>query len=187
MSLAELFPTDPAHNPGGKPLPLPPGVTATAIYGGLNDCYRYRLDWLWDASKPVLMAGMMNPSCAGHLFGDGTLMWIYRWAVRNGFGRALVGNSAAYRARDQARLAEAADPVGPDNYRHLLEMASRADLIVIGHGKPKVKAARAFGPRMVRVLRGASHELYVWGLSKDGTPKHPLYLPGDTSAERFRP
>jgi hypothetical protein len=179
----DLFgPPAQGHEPGGKRLPLPKGVHASAIYGGPADCYRYLLEWEWDARLPTLMAGMMNPSCAGHLCGDMTVGWVHRWSRRNGFGRVVVVNASAYRAANQARLAEVADPMGPDNERHVLEVGRRADLVVLGYGLPKVKAVRGHGPRMARLLAGAGIKLHAWGLTKCRAPRHPLYLPADVQA-----
>lgn len=185
--MSDLFPaTVPAHDPGGTVLPLPKGVTASAVYGGPDDCYRYLLDWLWNPALPVLGVGMMNPSCAGHLCGDRTLGWVYRWGSARGFGRLLVFNADAYRAAEQSRLAEVPHPMGPDNVRYIREAAGIADKVILGYGQPKVKAVRDHGPRMARIIQDMGVRLHVWALAKDGTPKHPLYLPGDTEAREWR-
>lgn len=177
-----LFEELQTHNAGSGTIPLPIGVTATAVYGGELNCYRYRLDWTWNEHGRTLLACMMNPSTATHLNGDRTLSWVYRWACANGFGKLIVVNADAYRCTDQKRLAEVEDPQGPLNLKHILCAATEADMICIGYGQPKVKAVREHGPSMVRWLRAAGHELHVWALSKDGTPKHPIYLPGSTEA-----
>lgn len=173
-----------AHHPGGRALPLPRGVTATAIYGGPRDCYRYRLDWMWDGALPRVVAGMMNPSMAGHLCGDNTVAWVHRWARGRGFGSLTVINASAYRCTDQARLAEVADPMGPDNARHIQEAAQGAALVMIGYGTPKVPHVRDHGPRMVRLLRDAGVVLHIWRLGKVA-PWHPLYLPGNADPIRW--
>ena len=168
-----------AHTHGcGSLFPLPPGVTGAAVFGGPLDCYRYRLERVLDASLGTAMFLWMNPSGADPLLDDRTVRKGWTYARSWGFGRILVGNSAAYRCTDQARLAEIEDPVGPDNYRHLLEMAEEADVIVVGYGQPKVKAARAYGSRAVVTLLEAGFALHMLELAQDGTPKHPLYLAG---------
>ncbi len=172
------------HDPGGRLLPIPAGVTVDAVFGGPDDRYRYWLEWCWDtgASQRTLVVGMMNPSGASHRNSDSTVSWVHRWAVRNGFGRMVVVNASAYRCRDQARLAEVDDPCGPDNHAHFARAAEVADLIVVGYGQPRVRAVRNHGPEMVRALRGSGKAVHAWALSKDGTPKHPLYLPADVVA-----
>lgn len=175
------------HIVGAKALPLPPGVKAGAVFGGavggIAGCYRYTLDWhRADLLKPktvgTVMFLMMNPSVASHDSADRTVLKCWRYAQAWGFDRMLVGNSAAYRATDQKRLVEVPDPVGPDNAWWLRSMADRADTIVVAHGKPHVSAARRFGPEAVSILRAAGHPLHVLRLLADGTPEHPLYLPG---------
>jgi hypothetical protein len=177
------------HDAGGKTYPLPAGVIGSAIYGGERNCYRYWLSWSMSnfPTGPVLLACMMNPSVATEQVADATLLWVWRWGTRNGFTRLVVVNADAYRCRDQARLAEVEDPCGPKNHDHIRAAVRTADMIVIGHGKPKVRAVRDHGPRMVDLLRSTERRLHVWGLSKDGTPKHPLYLPADTPAVEWSP
>lgn len=181
----DLFSTGPQHDPGGTRTPLPTGVTAAAIYGGENDCRRYWLEWTWNPRKPKLSVGMMNPSCAGHFCGDRTVAWVYRWAEDRGFGSLIVVNGSSYRAADQSRLTEAGDD--PENDRYILRAGSAGAMMVLGYGQPKVRSARDNGPRMARLLHEAGVDLHVWALSKDGTPKHPLYLPASTQAQPWRP
>lgn len=183
MSAAlDLFaPATLTHDAGGVRTRLPPGVEASAIYGGLNDCKRYWLTWRWDVSKPCLAAGMMNPSCASETCGDRTVAWVHRWACTHGFGRLIVVNSIAYRAADQAALIGCCG-TDPENDQHILKAGRLADMMVLGYGQPRVKDARVAGPRMAGLLRDAGVVLRVWGLSIGGAPKHPLYLPRNTPA-----
>ena len=154
-------------------------VDARAYYGGPQFCYRYRLEWLWDPDLPTLMALMMNPSTASHKQGDATVAKLHRYGRSWGYGRLLVGNADAYRARDQARLAEVEDPCGPENEAHVLSMAAESDLILVGYGRPKVAGVRGHGARMARALEAAGHRLYALKVSADNVPHHPLYLRGD--------
>jgi hypothetical protein len=178
------------HHVGAKPLPLPDAVTASAIYGGANNCYRYRLEWhrpeLGTPSRTILWL-MMNPSAASETGGDRTVLKCWRYSRAWGFNRMLVANSVAYRATDQARLAEIADPAGPDNIAHLLAMASEAEQIIAAYGKPKLPAARSYGPTAARALATAGHRLHVLALALDGTPMHPLYQPGDVVPQPWQP
>lgn len=119
-----------AHEPGGKRLiPLPIWVRGSAVFGGDRQQYRYTLERVWDDSKPTCLWIMMNPSTATPHFEDPTVAKCRRYADDWGYGTLLVGNTFAYRATDQKRLLEVDDPSGPDNDRHILEMAARADLI----------------------------------------------------------
>lgn len=175
---------DASHHVGAKPLPLPAGVVAGAVYGGHSACYRYTLDWHTDdiprdevRGEPTVMWLLMNPSVASERAGDRTVLKCWRYTRRWGYRRMVITNSAAYRATDQARLAEVPNPVGSDNAWWLRHYAASAALIVVAHGKPKLPAAQAYGPAAVAVLRQALRPLHVLRLSADGTPCHPLYLP----------
>jgi hypothetical protein len=168
------------HSAGGKvSIALPPGIVGHAVFGGPLDCYRYELGRrIADAANPrTAMFLWMNPSTAEVEWNDPTVAKGWRFTLRWGFQRMLVGNADAYRATDQAELARVADPMGPDNLEHLLAMARQSEIVVVGYGTPKVKAVRDHGPRAARALLDAGIKLHVLRLSKDGIPCHPLYLP----------
>ncbi|MEP7353289.1 MAG: DUF1643 domain-containing protein [Acidobacteriota bacterium] len=166
----------PKHDPGGLVrIPLPDHVLGTAVFGGKSDEYRYRLSREWGTGKRVLFV-MMNPSTADPLVDDPSVAKCRRFSVKWGYGKMYVGNTFAYRATDQARLALVKDPVGPENDTHLLAMAKDSSLIVFAYGKPKHRALRERGPAVARLLRDHGCNLHVLRLSIDGTPWHPLYL-----------
>lgn len=167
------------HDAGGRTLlPLPIWVRGSAVFGGINDEYRYRLVREWDTSLPAVMFVMMNPSTADPVYDDPTVAKCRRYAEDWGYGSLLVGNTFAYRATDQKRLLAASDPIGPDNDTHLQDMANRASLLVFAYGKPH-RSLRARGPAVARLLsQNSARTLHVLQLCADGTPSHPLYLRG---------
>lgn len=168
----------PLHNPGGKTmLPLPPEIRGGWIISP-DEKYRYELIREWDKSLPVLMMVGMNPSTANPKFDDPTLYKGRRYAISWGFGSLHMGNAFAYRMTDQKRLMEVSDPIGPENNKHLLAMAERADLILLAYGLPH-PSLRYRGLQAARMLAEQhARKLHVLELSKDGVPKHPLYLKG---------
>jgi hypothetical protein len=167
------------HDPGGKEhLPLPVGVKGTALFGGSQEQYRYRLSRVWDAKRPHALFVLMNPSTADPLFDDRTIAKCYRFAVAWGYGGIYVGNTFAYRCTDQGRLVEIADPIGPDNDVHLIAMAKTAAVVIFAYGKPKHRQLRSRGLTLARLLLyQAQVKPHILRLGKDGTPCHPLYLP----------
>jgi hypothetical protein len=168
----------PQHDPGGKVrILLPDSVIGAATFGGHAKEYRYRLSRTW-GEGPCALFIMMNPSTADPLVDDPSVAKCRRFAVKWGYGSLCVGNTFAYRATDQRRLTEVADPIGPENDRHLLDMASEAALVVFAYGKPKARTLKARGLEVARMLRSKLKiEPYVLRLTLDGTPSHPLYLP----------
>jgi hypothetical protein len=180
--------TQPIHNPGGRvSLALRSDISSDATFGGLGDCYRYRLTRRWQSGPSVLIV-MMNPSVADMRADDPTVSKVTRMARRwrgGQFGCLMVGNAFAYRATDQDRLAEVEDPIGPDNNWHLLDMAAGADLVVFAYGLPKIATLRARGPAVVRFLADAGIMPHVLRMGR-GAPWHPLYLPDATEPIAWR-
>lgn len=169
------------HNPGtGKLFPLPADIQDRgAVFGGAEQCYRYRLWRRWDTVRQVVLFVMMNPSTANVDYDDRTVAKCGRYARTWGYGGLCVGNVFAYRCTDQKRLAETKDPVGPENDFHIIEMAKMCSMVVLAYGKPTVAALRARGVKVEDLLLRERKQLYVLRLCKDGTPMHPLYLPGE--------
>jgi hypothetical protein len=182
--MSDLFPSL-THHAGDKSLPLAPGVQGWAIFGGPLDCYRYRLGRRWSDGPAVLLV-MMNPSTADPMRDDRTIAKVTKLARLWGYGTLLVGNVHAYRCTDQGRLAETADPCGPENDAHLLAMAAEAELIVMAYGSPKLPQLRVRGPLVAGMLQAAGHRLHALRLSVDGVPWHPLYLPDSLRPEVWR-
>lgn len=169
-----------AHNPGGKtkyPWPADSKVLATFSTCGR---YRYELSEIWDANKPLVMFLLMNPSIADLDFADPTLFKTGKYARAWGYGGQLVGNVHAYRVTNKERLKEIEDPVGHRNDEALLNMAERAEMVLLAYGQPP-KTLRARGPAVVQLLKYHRRLAYL-RLANDGTPYHPLYL-----ADSLRP
>jgi hypothetical protein len=167
------------HDPGGKVrLAIPRDVkSSSAVFGGPNKCYRYQLRRTWDETKPHAMFIMMNPSRASLKEDDRSVAKCYRFAKAWGrYGGIYVGNTFAYRATDKKRLSAIADPVDPENDKHLIEMAKLAGIVIFAYGQPGHRRLQAQGLRLAKVLIEKGVKPYVLKLSKNGTPCHPLYL-----------
>ena len=158
-------------------LPVAPGITSTAVFGGSRKQYRYRLTRLWDAARPSILFVMMNPSVADLDQDDRTVRRAIAFAQSWNYGQLLVGNVFAYRCTDQKRLLETPDPIGPENDAHLLSMAAECAQIIFAYGKPHA-SLRSRGGDVATLFRAHGHKLHILRLSQDGTPVHPLYLPG---------
>lgn len=169
--------TDQQHDPGGRSKPRwPAGSRVTAHF---SECglYRYELNETWDASLPLVMWCLMNPSVAGIEHADPTLIRTGGFARKWGYGGQLVGNVHAYRVTDSKRLIEATDPVGPENDAVLLALAARASIVVLAYGLPP-KPLQARAKTVVAMLAASGAKLTYLRLANGGTPIHPLYLPG---------
>ena len=139
-----------------------------------SDCrrYRYRLERVWDPDRPRALFVMLNPSTADSDADDNTIRRCVRFAQSWGYGRLLVGNLFAYRSSEPMDLKRVRDPVGPENDAALLSLATEADLVVAAWGRYGVLLGR--DRAVQRMMPVAWHALSV---TRDGHPKHPLYLP----------
>ncbi|TPL30927.1 DUF1643 domain-containing protein [Mesorhizobium sp. B2-4-7] len=132
---------------------------------------------------------MLNPSTADGDEDDPTIRRCVGFARAWGYDRLDVLNLFAYRATDpQALLAlnHNDDPVGEHNRRAFNE--------VLLTGYPVGTIICAWGVHGAYLGQDetalgwvGSRQRFSLGLTKDGHPKHPLYLPKDALPARFRP
>lgn len=160
-------------------------MRCSALFSG-DERYRYYLTRVWDPGKPLARLIGLNPSTATHEEDDPTIIRCMGHARRWGAGGIMMLNIFAYRATDPKQLRTVPDPVGPLNDYHLRCLGCDAWGIVVPcwgvHGKLYSRGETV--REMLR--RGTRDRLQVFGLTKDGYPKHPLYLRGDTKLVPWR-
>lgn len=152
------------------------GLFASPNSATFSPCqrYRYALRRVWGRGALVLWV-MLNPSTADAQHDDATIRKCIRFSRAWGYGGLLVGNLYGWRSTDPAVLPEVAEPVGPDNDRHLVALASEAAIIVCAWGVNADPERAAF---VVRLLQTTGKALHSVGRNADGSPCHPLYKPG---------
>ena len=146
---------------------------STAIY---SDCgaYRYLLTRVWDPAAAKALFVMLNPSTATEVQNDPTVERCERRARALGFGAFRVCNIFAFRATDPRVMRRVADPVGPANDAAIAESCLWADTIVCAWGTHGAHLGR--GAEVERLMRASGRPLHHLGLTRDGHPKHPLYI-----------
>lgn len=132
--------------------------------------YRYSLTREWDPYKPKVLFVGLNPSTADQSLDDPTVGKCVRFAKHWGFGGLLIGNLFAIRSSSPEAIYTEEDPVGIENDKHLLKMASQAELVVAcwgNHGMFKDRALEVCNliPHMKCLIK-----------NKTGQPRHPLYI-----------
>lgn len=155
-----------------------PEVVKTAT---ISACGRYRYDLTrrWADGDDWAVWVMLNPSTADAEVDDPTIRRCIAFTKREGFGGMAVVNLYAYRATDPRELTKAddagIDPFGPFNLEYLIRWSDRATLQIAawgihgsGHGNP---------------LRFRSKRFHCLGKTKDGCPRHPLYVRADQPLE----
>lgn len=132
--------------------------------------YRYRLERRW-GDAPVQTWIMLNPSTATELADDPTIARVSRRARAAGAGGVRILNLFAFRATLPRDFFAAADPVGPKTDRIFDALNGQA---VAGWGVHGARFGR--GPAVAARLRDRGIALSHLGLTRDGHPRHPLYV-----------
>ncbi|WJY22318.1 DUF1643 domain-containing protein [Fontisubflavum oceani] len=146
---------------------------SVAVY---SDCerYRYSLTRIWDPHGTKALFIMLNPSTATEVQNDPTVERCERRARTLGFGAFRVLNIFAWRDTDPKAMRAAADPVGAENDATIIDSLPWADQTIAAWGTHGAHLNR--GPEVEALLRQTGTPLYHLGLSKQGHPKHPLYI-----------
>lgn len=143
-----------------------------AIYGP-SETYRYALTRSW-GTGPKLNIVMLNPSTADELRNDPTIERCERRARAGGFGAFRITNLFAVRATDPRDMKSHPAPIGPDNDLVLRMATAWADMTLCGWGVHGTHMDRA--KTVTDMLRSSGNALHVLGLTRDGHPRHPLYV-----------
>ncbi|SMR82385.1 hypothetical protein SAMN04488030_2736 [Aliiroseovarius halocynthiae] len=155
---------------------------STAVY---SDCekYRYTLTRVWEPEGRKALFIMLNPSTATEVQNDPTVERCERRARTLGFGAFRVTNIFAWRDTDPRKMRAASDPVGPANDAAILDSCPWADQIICGWGTHGAHLSR--GAEVEALLRQSNQPTFHLGLTKDGHPKHPLYIAYAQQPERW--
>lgn len=154
-----------------------PGKPPMVVWGpGQMPKYRYVLRRVWDEAKPGVMFIGLNPSTADEARNDRTMTRCY-WFAHDWhdykYGSMVMTNLFAFRSPYPRVMKAEAEPIGPDNDQWLLAEAERAALIVCAWGTHGPYLSRA--AQVLKLLK--NKPLYCLDLTKEGHPKHPLYIP----------
>lgn len=165
---------------------LAPEIKKTAV---ISDCgaYRYSLTRRWHFPGSLLPFIMLNPSTADAEQDDPTIRRCMGFARREGKAGIVVVNLYAFRSTSPEALWKVEDPIGPDNWRTLVNLGNEA----AEEGVPIVCAwgahARANQVDAIVVALGGCCEVRLVCLGKTaaGAPRHPLYVRADQPLEPF--
>lgn len=162
----------------------------------LSACERYRYV-LWreipDQYGPPCVFVMLNPSTADASENDPTIRRCIGFARSWGCRRLYVINLFAYRATKPDGMKAARDPVGMKNKEWIDQIVEYATTnpdpdmpqgpIVCAwgnHGSYQAQDEQTLG-----WLDALGVDPVCLGITKDGHPKHPLYLKADTKPQPF--
>jgi len=154
-------------------------------YGAIFDVsgkYRYSLWRSWSTYHPRIVFILLNPSTADEQKNDPTIRRCMGFAREWNFGSLEVVNLFAYRATDYRELFKASNPVGAENNYFLTQAVARCSTVVLGWGN---RGNFLDKDRQVMSLLAWRNDLYCLGITRDGQPRHPLHMKGDTNLEPF--
>ena len=149
--------------------------------------YRYllwRSFWPPPGTAPLGFV-CLNPSKAGAVEDDPSIRRMLGYAYREGASGIIVGNVTPIRATDPgelpARFARGYDHDPAPNRLALEELASRCPVVVVAWGATfgranwrQIRVAEA----MKRIAEADALAVCL-GTTKEGHPRHPLYVRGD--------
>lgn len=139
--------------------------------------FRYCLWRIWDRDKPLVMIIGLNPSKANETENDRTISRIINFAKDWGYGGVYMLNLIPYISTDPDAVAHSIKPHKAymiKNISYLKFMAARCKDIVFAWGAHKV--GKIYSLEVIQMFPNAK----VIRINADGSPAHPLYLPGDS-------
>ena len=147
--------------------------------------YRYLLTRRTGFSERAVTFLMLNPSTADAVQDDPTIRRCVGFANAWGFGWLHVVNLSPLRATDPKELLAAGpepEDVWEENLQTILYTAASSDLVVAAYGNHGSAEGRC--ERVLEALE-AVVEVHCLGATKQGHPRHPLYLSAQVAPERF--
>ena len=137
--------------------------------------YRYTLSRLWDHEQSVIMFIMLNPSTLDAEQDNPTIRRCTNFAKAWGYGGLHITNLFAYRSKIPQDLLEVKDPVGVFNHNHIIELSKKCGACVCAWGNAPIIHKMQQRNKIID-LSEILIPCYCLGLTKYGTPKHPLYM-----------
>lgn len=140
--------------------------------------WRYRLERRVASVGPIFAYFGINPSTADIENEDQTSMKWKEFTRINGGSRYIAGNPFAYVTPDVKQLAIVDDPVGIENDFYLNQIIDEADILIPCWGNINKVPTRLHSHFRIlhRKLFRAQKPVKIFGLTKEGHPKHPLML-----------
>lgn len=139
--------------------------------------YRYALWRIWDDSKPLVMFIGLNPSTANEYSEDPTIRRVKKFAANWGYGGFYMMNLFALVSPYPEDLKKCDDPLG-ENDGWLEKIASKCEKIIFAWGSFPEASERA--KHVITQFNG-----YSLIINKDGSPRHPLYVPANIQPVKY--
>lgn len=146
--------------------------------------YRYSLWRVWNDKLPRVTFIMLNPSTADSREDDPTLRRCIKFAMDWGYGSLEVVNLFAYRSTDPKMLLSAHDPIGKENNQYILNALARSEKIILAWGTKGILFDR--DKDVLQLIQENRVPIYALELTKEGHPRHPLYVKANKIPELYK-
>jgi len=137
---------------------------------------RFSLSRIWDSKKPKALYIMLNPSYADDESDDPTIRRLIFFSKKFKLGGFYVTNLFTQITPYPKEL-NMDNNSKKKNLKIISELIKKSDLIVYAWGNLVSEPIE---------LRKLIESPLCFGINKNGTPKHPLYLRSDTKLQDFR-
>lgn len=148
--------------------------------GGTDSLFRYVLWRRWGDGKSFAHLNGLNPSTADALKNDPTIRREIGFCQSWGMDGLIKTNAFGFRATDPRDMKNAAEAIGEENDFWIYEASKISAFNVACWGVHGTHLNRN------RDLRDKL-QWKCFGLTKDGHPKHPLYLKSNTTLREYSP
>lgn len=163
--------------------------TATDAVISASGFHRYTLERDWSLADPENQRRvcwvMLNPSTADSVEDDATIRRCVRFSMDWGYTSLVVVNLFAYRTRNPKLLRNVwrEFAIGPDNDDAIRAAALNSSLVVCAWGVHGAMHGRSNAVR--RLLQSVGTRPKALGITRDGEPAHPLYVPASRQPEEM--
>jgi hypothetical protein len=148
---------------------------------GSTEVYRYQLWRIWDEAKDLITFVGLNPSTANANQDDPTIRRVTRFARSWGYGGVYMVNLFAFVSTDPKVLLNGQrEKIGSKNDAAIADAAAKSKKIIFAWGSFQTN-----GRAQEVIERYPDAEALI--INADGSPRHPLYVPGKVKPVPFRP
>ena len=157
-------------------------VEISVIYSKCKT-YRYSLTKDWNKKGKRLLFILLNPSTATEKQNDPTIERCERRSRLMNYGAFRVCNLFAFRTKSPKIMKNQKDPIGPHNDKIISQSIMWADDILCAwgiHGKYLNRSLK-----LESLLKSQNYQIFHLGLTKDKSPRHPLYITYKKAFERW--
>ena len=137
---------------------------------------RFSLSRIWDLNKPKILYIMLNPSYADDEFDDPTIRRLIFFSKKFKYGGFYVANLFT-QITPYPKFLNIESSIQKNNLKVIKDLVLKSKTIVYAWGNLVSEP---------RELMKLIESPLCFGINKNGTPKHPLYLRSDTKLQDFR-